>query len=198
MSLSPAKSTDPRALRTRKLLQDALRGLIHERRFAEITVQDIAERSTVNRATFYAHFEDKHALLESILREDLSRKLRHHLPENATLSQESLLQVALAVFEFLADTRGQCPKAAQEFESVTLAALQGEIYRLIHGWVAAEPNVFPGHSRSAAATVVSWGIFGAAHRWSHGERKRPFEEVAREIVELLLPKPCVERWTQGT
>jgi AcrR family transcriptional regulator len=46
---------DPRVRRTRKLLQDALRSLLFERRFSRISVQDIAERATVNRATFYAH-----------------------------------------------------------------------------------------------------------------------------------------------
>jgi len=40
-----------------------------ERRFRDITVQEIADRATVNRATFYAHFEDKFDLLDSAIRE---------------------------------------------------------------------------------------------------------------------------------
>jgi AcrR family transcriptional regulator len=35
-----------------------------EKSFEVITVQDLTERATVNRATFYAHFEDKYILAE--------------------------------------------------------------------------------------------------------------------------------------
>ena len=56
---------DPRVKRTRKLLQDALLELLAEKSFDAITVQDIAERSTINRATFYAHFVDKYDLFAS-------------------------------------------------------------------------------------------------------------------------------------
>ncbi|MBI4304912.1 MAG: TetR family transcriptional regulator, partial [Chloroflexi bacterium] len=45
---------DPRVKRTRKLLHDAFDSLLSEKSFEAITVQDIAERATVNRATFYA------------------------------------------------------------------------------------------------------------------------------------------------
>ena len=50
---------DPRVKRTRQLLQQAFMSLMMEGRFRDITVQEIADRATVNRATFYAHFEDK-------------------------------------------------------------------------------------------------------------------------------------------
>ena len=50
---------DPRITRTRKLIREALAALLAEKNFESITVQDIAERATVNRATFYAHFSDR-------------------------------------------------------------------------------------------------------------------------------------------
>jgi len=45
---------DPRIRRTRGLLQDALKRLLEEKDFDKITIQDIAEAATLNRATFYA------------------------------------------------------------------------------------------------------------------------------------------------
>ena len=60
---------DPRVRRTHKLLQDALIDLTAERGFDAITVGDIAQRATVNRATFYRHYQDKYDLLEQIFRE---------------------------------------------------------------------------------------------------------------------------------
>jgi len=46
-------------MRTRQLLRDALVELIAERGYEKITVQDITERATINRATFYLHYSDK-------------------------------------------------------------------------------------------------------------------------------------------
>src|SRR5512139_3713844 len=57
------KKIDPRVIRTRQLLRDALVSLIAEKGFDAITVQDIADRATLNRATFYLHYQDKHDLL---------------------------------------------------------------------------------------------------------------------------------------
>ena len=59
---------DPRIRRTRGLLQDALKRLLEEKEFDKITIQDISEAATLNRATFYAHYPDKFALLEELIR----------------------------------------------------------------------------------------------------------------------------------
>ena len=49
---------DPRVTRTKKLLMDAFREIAKEKKLQTITIKDITERATVNRATFYAHFYD--------------------------------------------------------------------------------------------------------------------------------------------
>ena len=46
-----------------KLLADALLSLLEERPLSEISVVDICQRAMVHRTTFYAHFDDKLALL---------------------------------------------------------------------------------------------------------------------------------------
>ena len=69
---------DRRVRRTRRNLAEALIGLILERGYEAITVQDILDRADIGRSTFYAHFRDKDALLLSCfddLREDLRRDL---------------------------------------------------------------------------------------------------------------------------
>lgn len=54
---------DLRQKRTKKFLVNALLELMEERPFQELSVVDICQRAMVHRTTFYAHFEDKHALL---------------------------------------------------------------------------------------------------------------------------------------
>jgi AcrR family transcriptional regulator len=63
------KRLDPRVVRTRQMLRDALVSLIEEKGFDAITIQDIADRAGLNRATFYLHYRDKQELLVKSLRD---------------------------------------------------------------------------------------------------------------------------------
>jgi AcrR family transcriptional regulator len=65
------ETVDPRILRTRKLLWDALVGLMSERGFSDISVSDVALAAGINRATFYRHFESKDDLFRQGCREIL-------------------------------------------------------------------------------------------------------------------------------
>ncbi len=49
-------TTDPRILRSRRMLMDALERLLKKKEFEEISVQEIADDATLNRATFYLHY----------------------------------------------------------------------------------------------------------------------------------------------
>lgn len=61
------RKLDPRVIRTRQMLRDGLMSLAAERDFDGITVQDIADRAGLNRATFYLHYRDKQELLMQII-----------------------------------------------------------------------------------------------------------------------------------
>jgi AcrR family transcriptional regulator len=79
---------DRRSLRTRKMLWEALIALIQEKEYAEITIQDIADRANVNRVTFYLHYRDKRDLLESsveVIFNDLNSKITPLTGENFRL-----------------------------------------------------------------------------------------------------------------
>jgi AcrR family transcriptional regulator len=69
MTQNMTQAEDLRVRRTRKLLRQALIELTIEKGFAAVTVQDIAERAMVNRATFYRHYLDKYDLLDQYTNE---------------------------------------------------------------------------------------------------------------------------------
>ncbi len=60
---------DLRIIRTRKLLSNTLLDMMEEDSIEKISVIDLCNRAMVNRATFYAHFEDKYHLLTFALEE---------------------------------------------------------------------------------------------------------------------------------
>jgi AcrR family transcriptional regulator len=57
------KKEDRRVERTLQLLHEALMGLILEKGYEAITVQDILDRANLGRSTLYSHYQDKDALM---------------------------------------------------------------------------------------------------------------------------------------
>ena len=80
------QNIDRRVMKTRQALQEALVGLILEKGYQKITVQDIIDKANVGRSTFYDHFLDKEDLLEKsfmYLADDLSDQvMTPHQHEN--------------------------------------------------------------------------------------------------------------------
>ena len=64
---SRPRKLDDRARRTRDRLGGAFVALIHEKPIEDVTVQDVLDRASVGRSTFYLHFRDKNDLLLSQL-----------------------------------------------------------------------------------------------------------------------------------
>ncbi len=89
-----ARPVDPRVQRSRAMLRDALLGLIRERGFDAISVQDITERAQLNRSTFYLHYRDKDELLTQVMRDmilELSRR-SHALGDSPDRLHRTLLE----------------------------------------------------------------------------------------------------------
>ena len=62
--MSAKKKPDRRSQHTTRNLTHAMVELIQEKRFDDITVQNVIERADVGRATFYSHFTGKEDLFQ--------------------------------------------------------------------------------------------------------------------------------------
>ncbi|MBO0427716.1 TetR/AcrR family transcriptional regulator [Vagococcus fluvialis] len=61
------KKQDLRVIRTKKMIIEAFLELIGEKGYEAITIQEIADKAMINRATFYAHFKDKPDLYDYVM-----------------------------------------------------------------------------------------------------------------------------------
>jgi AcrR family transcriptional regulator len=94
---------DRRVQKTRKLLQDALVGLIEEKGYESITVQEILDRANVGRSTFYAHFQYKDQLLYSCFDDihELFEQLNKRVSEARKNSEDiNHVDITLSLFRF--------------------------------------------------------------------------------------------------
>jgi len=160
---------DPRIKRTRQLLHRAFNELLAEKSFEEITVQDIAERSTVNRATFYDHFPDKFGLLEDIIAENFQSMLDVRMEGSIGTCPQSVKQLISAVCDFFADLGSRCQKHRRQFAPVTESKIKSLLRDfLLVGLRETIPEA-PQSELELRATMASWAICGAALEWSHAK-----------------------------
>lgn len=70
---------DRRIQKTRAAIMAAFEALLTEKRYEQITVQDIINRANVGRSTFYAHFETRDDLLKYTCQELFEHVFNAHL-----------------------------------------------------------------------------------------------------------------------
>lgn len=75
---------DLRLQKTYLALQSAFTQLLEEKRFDELTVNELCDRAMIRRTTFYKHFMDKYDYFAFYIREMVST-LQHHLPADAAV-----------------------------------------------------------------------------------------------------------------
>lgn len=155
------KKEDRRVRRTRNALGDALLALIQEKKFADITVQQVLDRAGVGRSTFYKHFQDKDDLFLSDLEDFFEafstlliryketskrvapvRELFSHVGENRNLHSALAAADKLQDFQEMAQeyfARGIAQRLQQlgspSQSAATAQALAGSLLSLMTWWL---------------------------------------------------------------
>jgi AcrR family transcriptional regulator len=177
-----AENTDPRVLRSRQMLMESLLRLLIRKKFADISIHEIADEATLNRATFYLHYPDKNALLQAMTAARFGDLIaRRGL--SFTDCDGALRAIALGVCDYLAETTG-CPS------QLTKMPLEGSIIPVVEGMFlegAERHTMTPGADPNLLATTAAWAIFGAARRWYQTSDRIPAEEMAAKIELMVKP-----------
>jgi AcrR family transcriptional regulator len=184
---TPPKGIDPRVKRTRQLLQNAFTELMQEKGFSAISIQDITERAMVNRGTFYAHFADKYALLDSLIREQFQQVLASKLPPTSRWEKRTLCILIQTVLEYFREFHSHC-QPVDTLNPVFERSVQEELGGVLSTWLkqvpaAGRPWRVPVET---IALVVSWAIFGVAVKWSHGEQTMSAEQMANDVLIVIM------------
>jgi AcrR family transcriptional regulator len=183
----PVNHNDPRVKRTRQLLFQAFTELLEQKKkIYSISVRDITTRATVNRATFYAHFEDKFAFIENWMLEKSQIILKKRLPNDLKFNFNSLATLIQTVFEFLTGFRQYINPGDKQFEPMFEIAMQKELHRLLLKWLREEIVAGVSQERvEATALFISWGIFGSALQWSRYPDGRTVEAMLKDVLEVV-------------
>ena len=160
----------------------ATRSLLLTRAWERISVQLICETAGVSRSTFYAHFDDKQDLLDTVF-----DALRTHLDGDVVgrdLDAHRSFHFLPALLEHM---QGHLPLFERGERSLSGLLLYAQFKRVIEVLVNGEI------ARSALSCTVSYdlrtflvgGLFGIVERWCHGGCEQPSEQVLACLDDLI-------------
>lgn len=185
--LSNQSKTDPRATRTRKLIIDAFLELLLERNFEDITIQEVTKRATVNRATFYSHFQDKFALVESTIQETFGTFIEARLATPNTSIKQHIRLLFLAITDKLIVLQTYHRRSYRMFGQAIENQIKAKVNQHLQEWLA-EDLAFRHvnqQRREIAAQAVSWALFGTAMQWQQQAANTDPEVFVEQALPLL-------------
>ena len=153
-----ADEHDPRRVRTREALKSAFVVLALQRRYHEISIDDILRISGVGRSTFYEHYGSKHALLVASLADPL--ELLARMPFG-----QAEARMVVALLEHFWQHR-----------ALARSLFQGAPLRVIRNALVAQVQLQLQHAGSRlrlphrlAAHALADGVFSPILAWLSGE-----------------------------
>lgn len=184
---------DRRIAKTRQAIMEAFVGLMGEKSFEKITIQEIADRADVNRGTVYLHFTDKYALLDQCIETYLQLLYETCLPDGEP-NEVSAKTLLLRTFEFLQRNASiystlMTSKGVPLFRNRMQAMMERGIEEIIKTCgigTGIKPEILVQFLAVATAGLMEWWVFQAM----------PYtpEEMVEQLLlilerNLILPEP---------
>lgn len=184
--------TDPRVLRTRSLLRAALMELAAEKSFAGLNVQDVTDRASLNRTTFYLHYKGMHELLEDCTRTlfaEMRALIYARKPAGSDWRSAQLEPFVEAVFGHLAQHKEfYRAMLGKQGDPYFRALFQELLAELIFEPIAQEAPAFEKDQRfEITLQFFSAGFTGVAAWWLEKGMPLTPAQASRQVAADLLP-----------
>ena len=179
---NPDEKLDPRVIRTRSLILRSFEDMLAEKNFESISVQDLTDKAQINRATFYAHFQDKYALLDYSISQMFRQEIKKRTLDACHYSLDNLRNLILVVCEFLSRLHSDCAQPHQQFEALVETQIKKQVFDLLSHWLKQSKSNIP---TDLPATVATWAIYGLASNYSHNKKRPALEKFVDEALPLV-------------
>lgn len=167
---------------TEEAIQTAFNNLLLKKDIDRISIKDVTELAQVNRATFYAHFQDKYALFDRMIEDSIDGLFSNHAPGSDQLDSDSLSAYFEAIYDYLLKIEDHCPYSYQKLlpkvRQAIVKILSNRLNTFNNGHPATNQNAF---ARHMAASI----IYEAAEFQLINETPLKPAEIITEITRFL-------------
>lgn len=179
---------DPRVLRTRQLIRTAFRDLLQRKGFDAITIKDIAQEATINRATFYAHFEDKYALLDEVTEMAFYERIPELVVNAEEFTDDICDQLIIMTHQYIIDFYRICridsnPMAKPVDDKIKKMLQQTIEIIFLKGNTRHKVDT---HHIKIMAAMTGSAIYGAAHYWLNAGDKNQTEVLVDNVRPYVM------------
>lgn len=183
--MSKQKKQDPRALRSKTMLKNALFSLLAENQdISRLTVQKITSRAELNRATFYLHYDDINDLLRKIVQEifyELSLKVEPLLHVKNMDNHDHLTAFLDYIYEY------------RKIFAVLIeqTAFKDSLFKLLKNMVQMrrkERNI-TATENTVAIEIIAASLLGIITWWIKDGIQYSSEYIAKQITSLYKKNP---------
>ena len=175
------------AVRTKQAIRQAFIELLNERPLDKISVKDIAERSTVNRNTFYYYYADIYALVEEIFQTETQlfmEKLHSYASwEEAFREATAFVSENKRAVHHLFNS-GNRNILEHYYHKVTYAAMLSYVRGQAEGLSAAEEDI------QALAQFYAAALSGMTADWLRGGMKSNVNDHIDRLIALIHHGIC--------
>ena len=182
------KNTDDRrAKRSRRLLKEGLLTLMQEKKFKDISARDITESADLNRGTFYLHYPDTQALLDSI-EDDIMAEAQQlvdlHLKDLG--DGNSLEPVLLPILDYIEEKHKTIQLLLRNSNASSfLDKLHDLIYKNSLGYAKARFGIRDEAKLNYFLSYASFGIMGMVMEWAGQGMTLPQEKLIAYADDLV-------------
>ncbi|RAV21474.1 TetR/AcrR family transcriptional regulator [Paenibacillus contaminans] len=173
-----------RMTQTKQSLIHAFFNLVSKKDFEKITIADITKGAQVNRATFYAHFNDKYDLMDYILGDSASASIENHTAGVVSFNQDSITQLVLAVCDFYHQPNIQCRSS---YVGLVLPQMKEKILKELKVFLSKSlEQICTDNEKNMFVPVFAQVIHEGALQWATGNITTNKEEVAKKVALFVM------------
>jgi len=168
------------------VLKESFIKLLEKKSLSQITIKEICEDADINRATFYAHYNDQYDLLKKIENELLDNINAHIADFNQKNDDMNAVLIAENIFEYLKENARLCKLLLSERGDFSF---QKRLMMLVYDKIITELTDSNKITKEDAEYIYSFtitGCVGIVQKWLDDDMKKSAHYMAEMTIKLTL------------
>lgn len=177
---------DRRVKYTRMVLKESFITLLEKKDISQISIKEICEDADINRATFYAHYNDQYDFLKKIENEILENINAHLIELGQKNNDMGAILLAEKIFEYIKENARICKLLMSERGDFTF---QKQVMMLVYDIIITNLTDNNKITKEDAEYVYSFtitGCVGIVQKWLDDDMKKSPRFMAEMVVKLTV------------
>jgi len=177
---------DRRIKYTKMVIRESFIALLESKPIESITIKAICEGADINRTTFYMHYTDQYALLQSI-KQDFYDNIQTFLSQlGQDPADPNALRQADKIFEYLKENARVTKLLLSERSDFMF---QKHVMQLVYDLIMNQLRISKSISIQDAEYVYEYaitGCVGIVQKWLNEDMLKPTKTMAKMVVNMTL------------